>query len=194
MKLQCKNERKVQLGTQNQASCFLLPCMRENEVTELFFERQNGKSKRAKCVCAVVNRLISPRQVRREPGDRFCTPGVQAASAGSSEQAEAQGFQPNELPGSIQAAVLTRHFWPGSNQTALRAPDPEGDAARRGRHQGYNWQRVIAACEAFMEALSAAAGTATLVWPEEPGKGKPVLYDQAVFEEAFPLTWTEMDA
>jgi len=54
---------------------------------------------------------------------------------------------------------------------------------------GYNWQRVIAACEAFMEAVSAAAGTATLAWPEEPGK--PVLYDRVVFEEAFQLTWTD---
>ena len=55
--------------------------------------------------------------------------------------------------------------------------------------RGYNWQRVIAACEAFMEAVSAAAGTATLAWPEEPGK--PVLYDRVVFEEAFQLTWTD---
>ncbi|CAL5019028.1 unnamed protein product [Urochloa decumbens] len=55
--------------------------------------------------------------------------------------------------------------------------------------RGYNWQRVIAACEAFMEAVSSAAATATLVWPEEPGK--PVLYDRAVFEEAFQITWTD---
>jgi len=40
-----------------------------------------------------------------------------------------------------------------------------------------------------MEAVSAAAGTATLPWLEEPGK--PVLYDRAVFEEAFQLTWTD---
>ncbi|CAN6274798.1 unnamed protein product [Urochloa humidicola] len=59
-------------------------------------------------------------------------------------------------------------------------------------HKGYNWQRVTAMCEPFMEVVSDADATATLVWPEE--SGKPVLYDRAVFEEAFQLTWTEASA
>lgn len=49
--------------------------------------------------------------------------------------------------------------------------------------------RIITACVDFMEAVDHAAGTVTLLWPEEPGK--PVLYDRAVFEEAFQLTWTD---
>ncbi|CAD6249833.1 unnamed protein product [Miscanthus lutarioriparius] len=55
--------------------------------------------------------------------------------------------------------------------------------------KGYLSQRTVTACESFMEAVNYAAGTATLVWPEEPWK--PVLYDRAVFEEAFQLAWTD---
>ncbi|OEL24973.1 hypothetical protein BAE44_0014005, partial [Dichanthelium oligosanthes] len=52
-----------------------------------------------------------------------------------------------------------------------------------------NPQRLVYACEAFMEAVGSAAEAATLMWAEEPGK--PVLYDRDVFEETFQLTWTD---
>ncbi|KAF8750220.1 hypothetical protein HU200_012475 [Digitaria exilis] len=54
-----------------------------------------------------------------------------------------------------------------------------------------NVQRAASACEEFMDAVRSAAEVATLVLPEE--HGKPVLYDRAVFEEDFQLTWTDRE-